>query len=226
VTQSRAASLLLVSLIAVSAGAFLRTQQLKLTKSPVARPEVKQSFSPVCTGSPRCHTKALLLLTLREPERITLTIRDHEGNVVRTLVDHERHPKGTVRAVWDGRTTGGSLAHDGTYELAVRLDDHDRTITIPDPIRLDTVPPTVQITRVQKGGAIIRVHFLASEHARTYRLITRQSKVVHEGRTKRPTVTVLRPANLGSGVFTVTIYAEDSAGNRTPSPPSVRITLP
>jgi hypothetical protein len=226
VTQSRAASLLLVGLIAVSAAAFLRTQQLKLIKSPVAKPQIKQSFSPACTGSPRCRRNAVLLFTLRKPEQITLTIRDQHGDVVRTLADHEQRPKGIVRAIWDGRDDGGSVVTDGKFELAVRLDDQDRTVTIPDPITLDTEPPAVQITRVQKGGAAVRVHFLASEQARTYRLITKGATTVQEGRTARSTVTVLHPANLGPGVFTVTIYAEDSAGNRTPSPPSVRITVP
>jgi len=225
VTQSRIASLLLVGLIVVSAAAFLRTQQLKLTKSPLASPKIKQAFSPVCSGSARCHRTAVLRITLREPERITLRIVNAEGAVLRTLLNDKPRTKGPVRVVWDGRTDGGSLAPDGRYRLAVRLEDHDRTITVPAPIKLDTQPPTVQITRVQKGRQITRVHFLASEHARTYRLISKGSRTIQEGRTLRPTVTALHAAALGPGVYTVTIYAEDSAGNRTASPPSARIRL-
>jgi len=227
VTQCRAASLLLVALIALATAAFLRTQQLKLTKSPVARPQIKQSFSPTCgDNAPNCRHRAVLVFRLRQPERISLNIvRAGDGTSVRRLIHDERRPAGTVRVVWDGRGDAGGIVPDGRYELAVRLESLDRTVTIPDPIHVDTRPPSVQITRVQRGARVILVHFLASEPSRTYRLITADGRTIEESRT-RPTVTRFTRAAFPPGLYTVTIYAEDRAGNRTPSPPSVRITVP
>jgi hypothetical protein len=228
VTQFRAASLLLVALIAVSTAAFLRTQQLKLTKSPVARPKIKQSFSPACSAnSPQCHKRAILVFRLRKPERISLSIvRAGDGALVRGLLGNEQRPAGVVRVVWNGRDDKGAVVPDGRYELAVHLGAADRTITIPDPIRVDTRPPAVDITSVDRGRKRTRLHFLASEPARTYRLITARGRTISDGRTWNRTSWTFAKKAYPRGVYTVTIYAEDSAGNRTTSPPSVRIRVP
>jgi flagellar hook capping protein FlgD len=225
VPQSRLASLLLVALIALAAVAFLRTEQLKLTKSPVARPEIKQWFSPACTGSPDCRTTASLRFTLRGAETLTLEIRNADGATVRTLERDNRHPKGVVKSAWDGRDDDGDIAPDGRYELAVHLQSGDRTITIPSPIILDTRPPSVHVTRVERLADKVKVHFIASEPARLFRRVALGGKVVDEAPT-RPAITRIRFAGLQAGAYTVTIFAQDRAGNSTPDPPTIRFRVP
>lgn len=225
VHQSRLASLLLVALIALAAVAFLRTEQLKLTKSPIARPEIKQWFSPTCAGSPDCRTAARLRFTLRSPETVTLEIRDADGHTVRTLERDARHPKGLVKAAWDGRDDAGDVAPDGRYELAVHLKSGDRTITIPSPIIVDSRAPSVHVTRVERLADKVKVHFLASEPAQLFRRIAGGGKVMEEAAT-RPTITRISFAGLEPGDYTVTISAEDRAGNRTATPPVVRFRVP
>jgi hypothetical protein len=224
-SQRRAASLLLAGLIALSAAAFARTEQLKLTKSPVAKPRIKQRFSPTCRAAPTCRTTAALQFTLRSPQVVGLAIVNQDGDTVRTLSPDRHRPKGVMRLRWDGRDDGGQVVPDGRYELAVHLANDDRTVTIPSPIIVDTRPPGVQITRVVRLPDRIKVHFLASEPARMYRTLSGGSEPPVTQRT-RPTITRIRFDTLMPGRYVVAIFAEDGAGNRTVSPPTVRFRVP
>ncbi len=227
VSQARAASLLLALLIAACAVAFLRAEQLKLEHSPVQRPKVKQSFSPTCDAAdPRCHPTALLRFILGDRQEIGLTVVNANGDVVRHLPgDGRQHAKGLVRVRWDGRDDRGAVVPDGTYRLAVHLQNGDRTITVPDPIKVDTSPPTIDITRRDLSPRGLRLHFLASEPSRTYQRVTLGGKDVSQHPTRRGRSFFAfrgRPA----GRYVVTIYAVDAAGNRTARPPSVQVTVP
>jgi hypothetical protein len=224
-SQRRAASVLLVGLIALCAAAFARTEQLKLIKSPVAKPHIKQRFSPTCRDAPNCRTTATLQFTLRSPQVVGLTIVDMDGHTVRTLSADRRRPKGVVRLRWDGRDGKGQVVPDGRYELAVHLVSDDRTITIPSPIVVDTRPPGVEITRVVRVPGDVKIHFLPSEPARMYRIVSGGSGPPVTERT-RPTITRITLDAFAPGSYVVAIVAEDAAGNRTISPPTVRFRVP
>ncbi len=51
--------------------------------------------------------------------------------------------------VWNGLTAAGLLVPDGTYRPVVKLLRSHRTITLPSPIRLDTVPPKITVRHPQ-----------------------------------------------------------------------------
>src|SRR5439155_23276840 len=80
--------LLVLALLSATATAFVVTEGLKLTPSPIRSTEVdNKTFSPVC----RCPTSvARIRFRLRKADRMTLAIVDGEGRVVRTLVDGRR----------------------------------------------------------------------------------------------------------------------------------------
>jgi hypothetical protein len=225
VSQSRAATLLLVALIVAAGAAFLNTQRLKLDHSPVGNPHVRQDFSPACTGNEGCRPEAVLEFTLREAQPVGLRIVDEGGDTVRTIAEPVKRPKGTVEERWDGRTDGGQQAPEGRYFLAVDLEGADRTVTIPDPIVLDTTPPTVHVTRVDRGRDAIVIHFLLSEQARSYRVVERDGEFDSQSRTK-PQRTRFRFQDKPPGEYVVTVFARDQAGNESPNPPSVRVRLP
>src|SRR2546428_12272619 len=74
---------LVAALLVATAAAFAYTERLKLTPSPILRTRVDALFSPVC----ECGTEsARIEFRLRRHDRITVTILDKSGHVVRTVV--------------------------------------------------------------------------------------------------------------------------------------------
>jgi hypothetical protein len=160
VSHPRAATALLLVIIAASAAAFLRAEQLKLRHSPVAHPHVRSYFSPGC-HDPGCTPAARMHFTLREAQHLQLAIVRTDGAVVRTLADRP-FPKGSVQMVWDGRDASGSVAPDGSYRLRVTLQD-GREVTIPDPVVVDTKPAGITLGTVHVGTVAVAVHYTRSE---------------------------------------------------------------
>lgn len=221
-SPSRAATALLLVLIAACTMAFLRAEQLKLRRSPVTKPKLHQSFSPGCTQV-GCRPVADLQFTLRRPLTVSLAIADMDGRVVRTLDRNRRYPKGDVRFAWDGRTDSGAKVPDGRYELKVTIPD--RTITIPEPILVDTQRPGMTVDRVKRGPTILVYYTKGDKNSRPYMIVSEKGRVVRERRL------VLNPARLptaelGPGTFLVHILAIDAAGNRTPDPPAFSVKVP
>jgi hypothetical protein len=136
---------LVAALLAATALAFAYTESLKLTPSPILGTRVPTKvFSPVC----RCSTDtATVGFRLRATDRIEIDIV-HGGEVVRRLY------RGTVAkgeefsVVWDGRNDAGATVPEGTYRPRVKLARQHRTIVLPNPIRVDTTPPQVMMTRL------------------------------------------------------------------------------
>jgi hypothetical protein len=221
VSHSRAATALLLLLIAACTAAFIRTQQLKLEKSPVASPRVKQSISPGCTQT-GCHATARISFRLRSPRRLALAIVDHDGRVVRVLERERLHRAGIVRTTWDGLAPTGIKVPDGRYELRITLPD--RTITVPAPILVDTGLPSITLNRVDRGKTI-RIHYTRDRGTRGFVVVLRDGKVV---RTQRIYLRVahLPTGKLAPGRYVVELVAVDAAGNRTASPPSFTVTVP
>ncbi|HET6848095.1 MAG TPA: FlgD immunoglobulin-like domain containing protein [Gaiellales bacterium] len=223
-SHHRAATALLLVIIAASAAAFLRAEQLKLRHSPVAHPHVRSYFSPGCQD-PGCRAVARMHFTLREAQHLQLAIVRTDGSLVRTLADHP-FPKGRVRVVWDGTDSSGAVVSDGIYHLRVSL-GNGREVTIPDPIVVDTQPPQVTIGKVHIGTAVVSVHYTRSGgplHAELY--VYRHGALLVHKRRVIPRVAHFRIDAVGPGAATIEIVAVDQAGNRTPNPPQVTVTLP
>jgi flagellar hook capping protein FlgD len=129
-----------LALLVATATAFVVTERLKLERSPVQRTMVTPTFSPGC----ECATPdARISFRLRRPQRLSVDIVDSGGDAVRILLVPERLERGTHRFVWNGRDENGAVAADGSYRVRLRL-EQGRTITVPNPITLDTRPPVVE----------------------------------------------------------------------------------
>ena len=111
----------------------------------------------------------------------------------------------------------GTVAADASYRPRVELEDADRTLLLPNRIRLDTVPPRVTVVgKPQLGGpGPIVVRYTLDEPAKG--LLTVDGTRV--ARTYRSRVdTTLRVAAgtlraVGAMRGAVALAAEDTAGN-------------
>ena len=160
--MTRLAAIFVVLLIGGTAAAFVHTQGLKQTKSPIVATKVVRLFSPTC----RCPTRvAAIAFGLRKADHVSISIVDARGRVVRTLLTSRPVPSGYHRFTWDGRRNDGSRAPDGVYEPRVDLDDADRTITLPNSIRLDTVPPRIVGASPRLSRDELTVLYRVSEQA-------------------------------------------------------------
>jgi hypothetical protein len=140
---------LVVCLLAGTAGAFAVTERLKLERSPIFDTRVRHKlFSPVC----ECPSEAVTVtFRLREPDRLTMAIVGR-GEVVRTFVEDRAVPAGEVGARWDGRDDQGRVVPEGVYRMRVHLDEQRRTIVLPNPLTVDTTPPEVLRFAVRPRG--------------------------------------------------------------------------
>jgi FlgD Ig-like domain len=202
------------AILVVSAAAFARAEQLKLQHSPVTAPRITTHFSGVCEKTrPACVDAATLSFKLRKPARVALTLVDASGHTVVafTPAAGRQYPVGRVQVTWRGRTHSGARAPDGRYRLRVHLISLGRTITIPAPLIVDTVPPV--LTLVSRPGSA-PVRYRVNEPARVYLAFRPagggRGSVLggHDGRVRIP-------AALRRSGGSMLMVAVDLAGNRS-----------
>jgi hypothetical protein len=188
--RSVAVTLLVLALLVATTAAFALTEALKLQRSPVTAPRFDKLFSPTCG----CETNvADLSLRLREPATIDAVVVDEDGDAVRTLAANAKRRRGPVAFEWDGRTDAGDVVPDGRYRLRIHLDEQRRTIVIPNPIRVDTDPPELELlTRPQRAFSPDgdkrndRIRFLYRATERSQPLLFVDGALILRGRTHPP----------------------------------------
>ena len=131
-----APAVLVAALLVATSAAFVVTEKLKLTRSPIVGPTVAKVFSPTCD----CDTSsAEIRFRLRKADRVSVEIVDSSGHVVRELARDRPQGRRFVTYVWDGRDASGRVVDEGTYRPRVHLArpaPHDRDAE-PDPRRHD-----------------------------------------------------------------------------------------
>jgi hypothetical protein len=182
------------------------TQRLKLEPSPISQTRVDKVFSPTC----ECETHAARIqFVLRRADHLRIAIRLGTRRV--TIADGEFR-RGLVRARWDGRDANGAIVPDGIYYPVVHMRRAQRTIDLPNPIRLDTQPPTIKLVAVQTKGTKTLFLYRTSEPAHALLFVNgrrrvftystrRHGRLPWYGRTAAP--------------WRVVLEAEDLAGNRS-----------
>ena len=214
---------LVAALLAATALAFVYTESLKLTPSPILGTRVlPKVISPVCD----CPTdSAVIAFRLREADVVGVEMIDEGGNVVRHLVRRERVPRGPVSFVWDGRSDVRIALPEGSYRPRVKLRRQHRTIVLPNPIRIDTTPPVVAMTRLAPrvfspdgdAGAIASSSDTGSTSPPAYPLyVNGERAVLKKGRKTEGTIDWFgRKAGepLPQGPYELRLGAVDVAGN-------------
>jgi hypothetical protein len=194
-----APTILVLVLLTATATAFVVTQHLKLEPSPISQTHVDKVFSPVCN----CTTAAAHIdFAIRRADHLRIWVRTPSGPAV--LADRE-FPRGMVHVAWDGHGVP-----DGVYYAVVHMQRAQRTIDLPNPIRVDTKPPTIALAKVQRDGAKTTFLYRISEagHALLY----------VNGRRRVRTYSTLRHGRLPyykplSAQTQLALRARDLAGN-------------
>jgi hypothetical protein len=221
--RSLATSGLVLALLTATTASFALTEALKLELSPVTAPRFDKLFSPTCA----CETSvARLSLRLREPATVDAGLVDEDGDAVRTLATDVKRRKGRIAFEWDGRTDAGDVVPDGRYRLRIHLDEQRRTIVIPNPIRVDTAPPELELlTRPQRAFSPDgderndRIRFLYSATERSQPLLFVDGALALAGTIRPPgKARILWGGDFGgdlaeAGVRRLWLRARDRAGN-------------
>jgi len=213
----KAPTILALVLLVATATAFAVTQRLKLEPSPISQTRVDKFFSPVC----RCPSRAANIeFSLRRADRLRVAIRIGSDEV--TVADGS-FPRGGVHVRWDGRDASGEVVPDGVYYPLVHLQDAGRTIDLPNPIRVDTIRPSIRLRSLRPrvfvaGREKLRITYTVSEHAHAVLLVDGRRRVFTlgerlHGRLQWYGRVAGRPVRPGR--HRLTLVAQDLAGNRS-----------
>jgi hypothetical protein len=135
---------LVAALLLATGAAFLYTESLKLETSPIRQTRVTKTFSPVCD----CATdRARIAFRLAKPDVLTIWIEDTSGRDVRRLVTNAPR-RGHTAFLWNGLNAVDRVVADGFYRARVRLALQEKTIVLPNLIKVDTKPPGVRVVSV------------------------------------------------------------------------------
>ncbi|HEY7195927.1 MAG TPA: FlgD immunoglobulin-like domain containing protein [Gaiellaceae bacterium] len=230
-----AVTALVLALLGGTTAAFALTQSLKLKRSPVTRPVFDRWVSPGCDCKSE---RARLSLVLRDGDTVDAEIVNAGGDRVRTLAAGLRRPKGRVTFVWDGRDDAGKAVPDGRYRLRMHLDDQRRTIVLPTPVIVDTVPPRGRIVRVlrrtispdgDRRGDRLWVRYRSNEEARAI-LLANGVPVVRTKNRRAGAFTLFWDGRIAghpakAGPYAISLQLVDEAGNVSEPTPPVRVRV-
>jgi hypothetical protein len=225
--RRNAPTILALLLIVATATAFAVTQRLKLEPSPVSRTRVSDEFSPVC----RCASRtASIEFSLRRADDVRIAVRTASGEVT---VAEGSFAQGDVHVRWNGRDASGQIVPDGTYFPFVQLQRAGRTIDLPNPIRVDTIRPSIKFTSLRPrlfrpGTEKLKVTYTVSEHAHALLFVDGRRRVLTASTRLRGRLQwygkvrgrVIRP-----GRHKLKLVAEDLAGNRSAPTPWVVVRV-
>ena len=218
-------TLLVLGLLGGTAAAFAVTEHLKLVRSPIYRTQITNKvFSPVC----RCSTqKARIRFYLRQADRLTLSIENGDQKVVRTIVADHAAGRGRFARWWDGRDDAGAVLPDGVYKPRVHLAHQHRTISLPNPILVDTKLPTVRVLSwIPRRHVLtpdrnflherLQVRYHVNEPAHVILYVGGKRR--YRSRSQQPTGIArwfgqVNGRGVPAGRYRVTIAARDIAGN-------------
>jgi hypothetical protein len=184
-------------------------------------------FSPVC----RCDTKAANIeFALRKADQLRIAIRTDSGEV--TVARGFFRP-GNVRVHWDGRDASGEVVPDGIYYPLVHLQRAGRTIDLPNPIRVDTIRPSIKFTSLRPrvfrpGTEKLKVTYTVSEHAHALLFVDGRRRVFTNSTRLRGRLQWYGKVNghaIRRGRHKLKLVAEDLAGNRSAPTPVVVVRV-
>jgi hypothetical protein len=246
-----AARIAFALLVGATFAAFFVAQELKSTPPLVQDVKVTPFFSPNGDGR---FDRARASFVLKRGDDVTVSVIDHDGDVVRELADNRRLPVGRrMSIVWDGRAADGRMAADAVYRIRASLRRQGRSVTLPRNIRKDIEPPDIVVTsigplrdRVPRPELLpnaerepARVSFQAAGHRKevlVYRTDVRPARPLFDApvqladdATQWSWDGTVGGRRVAAGTYLVVIRARDQAGNvgsSAPIPPRFAFRRP
>jgi hypothetical protein len=225
---------LVLVLLGATAAAFAMTERLKLERSPITGTDVDRVFSPVCECG---RDVAEISFVLRRRATVTVDLLDADGDSVRTLVSDREEDRGRVTYVWDGRDGAEQIVAEGRYRPRVQLEEHGRTIVMPNQIRVDVTPPSIRLRSVlprvfspdgDGNRDFIRARYVVDEPSQPLMLVNGRPAVVgrfEPSGGQLPWSGKLRARTARPGIYEIRLRAIDRAGNRASSRRRVRVLV-
>ncbi|MDR3130891.1 MAG: OmpA family protein [Treponema sp.] len=184
---------------------------LSTADTPVLLSADQRVFSPVSRGS---NNRINLIPQLQVKEGVvswTMNILNEAGSAVRTITANGAVP---AAIPWDGKTSGGQIAPDGTYtagiELRYNMGNQPRSFS--RPFTVDTQPPKAEI------AASYNI-FSPNDDLRRDTLpiaVTAEGNDNWQLTVKGPTGNVLRTWNWTGQTPVIPWDGKDEAGNQAP----------
>ena len=219
----------MLALLAATTTAFALTEALKLDRTPIPRARFDVVFSPVCM----CRgDTARLPVGFRRADTIDAVVVAEGGQPVRTLARGRKQLSGRFVFRWDGRDDAGRIVSDGSYRLRLGFGEDGRTIELPNEIRVDTTPPTLELLslEVPEPGSTDPLTASARSNELSRLVLYVDGEPAARGSFQGPGVirlvwvTAAGDPRLSSGRHALTLVAKDRVGNR--SLPSEAVTVP
>ena len=215
--------------------AFVYAESLKLEPSPIVSTRVDRVVSPVCD----CPTgRARISFKLRKRDVLTVSILDSGGHEVRRLVLERPVPsRRQVSFFWNGRIAGGKPAPEGAYRAQVRLELLEKTITLPNEIRVDTTRPKVTVASTRprvispdgdRRNDVVTVVYVLDEPGQVRLLVNGVQRVLGHGERRRGKLQWFGRVDgttYPAGTYRLSLVAVDQAGNRSGRVPAGRVRI-
>ena len=226
--------LIVLALLGATAAAFAFTERVKLERSPITGTQVDRVFSPVCECA---RNVAVISFVLRRKGTVTVDMLDGDGRRVRRLVRDREELKGRVAYTWDGRNDLEQIVDEGIYRPRVELEEHGRTIVLPNPIRVDTTAPRIRLLSARPqvfspdgDGRRDRVtaRYESNELSRAMMLVDGRRRVLSKFRSTEGQLVWFGRVNgrpVRPGTYEIRLRAFDRAGNRSSSRRNVPVVV-
>jgi hypothetical protein len=233
---ARWATLILVLVVmAASAAAFAISEGLKVQTAAITSVQIpRRVFSPVCD----CPSdRVTIAFRLTRSDRMTVGIVDSHGQIVRTLVANKLFGRGKHHFTWNGLTGVGAVVPDGIYEPLIRLHHTAKTLVLPNPITVDTVPPRITVLAVHPKtispdgdghSDVVHVRYRTSERAHALLLVNGVQRARTKFQRQRDTIQWYGRVNgraLPPGRYRLALAAVDTAGNASTIVPAGVLTI-
>jgi flagellar hook assembly protein FlgD len=167
--------------------------------------------------------KTAVAFRLRAPARVSISILDASGKVVRTVMTNRAYAAGPVTWAWNGRLANGTFAPRGTYRIAVVATNGTQSASQSVSVQADAFRLVTSSAGAIRGTALTLTATSAESLSSAPVVVVRQPGVpawtvtMSRVSSSRWTATIRPKAGGTAGTMSLTVRARDAAGGTNSS---------